>query len=92
MLSLANLKMQFRILNKRSRGGEFLRRVFAISTKILIFAVPKTFKVLPFHKLLSGPLWPDAKIGDNIVQGYGQKICLKFTILDFPGRNLQQTA
>ena len=47
--------------------------------------MPKTFKVLPFHKLLSGPLWPDAKIGDNIVQGYGQKICLKFTILDFPG-------
>ena len=73
MLSLANLKMQFRILNKRSRGGEFLRRVFAISTKILIFAVPKTFKVLPFHKLLSGPLWLDAKIGIILFRGTDRK-------------------
>ena len=30
--------------------------------------------------------------GDNIVQGYRQKICLESAILDFPGRNLQQTA
>ena len=30
-------------------------------------------------------------LGDNIVQGYGQKICLESAILDFPGRNLQQT-
>ena len=29
---------------------------------------------------------------DNIDQGYGQKICLKSAILDFPGRNLHQTA
>ena len=28
--------------------------------------------------------------GDNTVQGYGQKICLKSAILDFPGRNLQK--
>ena len=31
-------------------------------------------------------------IGDNIVQWYGQKICLKSAILDFPGRKLPQTA
>ena len=31
-------------------------------------------------------------MGDNIVQGYGQKICLESAILDFPGRKLQQTA
>ena len=31
------------------------------------------------------------KKGDNIVQGYGQKISLESAILDFPGRNLQQT-
>ena len=30
--------------------------------------------------------------GDNTVQGYGQIICLKSAILDFPGRELQQTA
>ena len=30
--------------------------------------------------------------GDNFAQGYGQKICLKSALLDFPGKNLQQTA
>ena len=32
------------------------------------------------------------KNGVNIVQWYGQKICLKSAVLDFPGRNLHQTA
>ena len=31
------------------------------------------------------------KKGDSVVQGYGQKISLESAILDFPGRNLQQT-
>ena len=35
-------------------------------------------------------LLPVKRNGDNIVQGYGQKICLKTAILDFPG--LKQTA